>query len=271
MLKSIVGAMGLMLGLAAPALAQNQDQGNAWIPRDSVAFGKTYSEWAAAWQEWSLSIPASKHPLFDNGDCSTGQKGNDGKTGPVFFLGGKYCASGNPNCSPGAAKRACTVPAGRAIFFPVVNTADTVLEEQNVGSYTSECNPKGSTPPPITTINCLRQAGLDLIDPTTNLSVRIDGESIPNLKTNFREQSPVFDFTLPDAKDNLLVAVGEGPFTKCSLAPAGVDGSCFVGVDDGVYVMLSPLSGGNHTLHFTGTFPQFSNFKIDITYYLTVP
>jgi hypothetical protein len=210
--------------------------------------------------------------LFDNGDCSTGQKGLDGKTGPVFFLGGKYCSTNNPACSPGAARRACTVPAGRAIFFPVVNTPDTVLEEQNVGSFTPECNPKGSDPPPPTTINCLRQAAQDILDPTTNLSVQIDGESIPNLKTNFREQSPAFDFTLPGAKDNLLVAIGEGPFTKCSVAPAlaPAGGTCFVGVDDGVYVMLSPPSRGSHTLHFTGTFPQFTNFKIDITYILTV-
>jgi len=88
-----------------------------------VAFGKTYSEWAAAWQEWSLSIPASKHPLFNNGDCSTGQKGIDGKMGPVFFLGGGYAGPS------GAVKRTCTVPAGKALFFPIVNVEDTVLEE----------------------------------------------------------------------------------------------------------------------------------------------
>jgi len=282
MQKMIVGALGLISGLATTALAladgqnqnqnQNQNQYQSIIPRDSVAFGKTYGEWAAAWQQWSLSIPASKHPLFDNGDCSTGQKGLDGKTGPVFFLGGKYCATNNPSCSPGAGKRACSVPIGTALFFPVVNTADTVLEEGNIGSFSPECNPTNSNPAPPTTINCLRQAAQDVIDPTTNLSVSIDGATIPNqvLKTNFRVQSPVFSFTLPDANDNLLRAIGEGPFTRCSLAPAGVDGSCFVAVDDGVYVMLSPLSPGKHLLHFTGTFPQFSNFVIDITYYLTV-
>jgi len=268
MLKSIVGAMGLMLGLAAPtallADAQNQQNQNGFvIPRDSVAFGKTYGEWAAAWQQWSLSIPASKHPLFDapGSDCSTGQKGLDGKTGPVFFLGGKYNSA--------VAKRACTVPAGTALFFPVVNVEDTVLEEGNILSSFAEFNPTKADPPPPTTIVCLRQVGLDIIDPATNLSVQIDGESIPNLKTNFREQSAVFDFTLPDVKDNVLVAIGEGPFTNCSLALAGVDGSCFVGVDDGVYVMLSPLSRGSHTLHFTATLPQFK-FTLDITYYLTV-
>ena len=110
-----------------------------------------------------------------------------------------------------------------------------------------------------------------MIDATTSLSVQIDSQSIPNevLKTYFREQSPVFDFTFPNATDNLLVAGGEGPFTGCSLTPANVNGTCFLSADDGVYVMLSPLTAGSHTLHFTGTFPE-SNFTINITYNLTV-
>src|SRR5450631_195145 len=62
------------------------------IDRDSVAYGRTYSEWSAAWEQWSYSIPASQHPLFDNGDCSVGQ------SGPVWFLGGKFCYNGG-TCS----------------------------------------------------------------------------------------------------------------------------------------------------------------------------
>jgi hypothetical protein len=110
-----------------------------------------------------------------------------------------------------------------------------------------------------------------VIDATANLSVQIDSQSIPDevLKTYFREQSPVFDFTFPNATDNLLVAGAEGPFTGCALAPANVNGTCFVSADDGVYVMLSPLTAVSHTLHFTGTFPE-SNFNINTTYNLTV-
>jgi hypothetical protein len=52
------------------------------IDRDSIAYGRTYSEWSAAWEQWVYSIPASRHPLFDNGDCGTEQ------SGPVWFLGG---------------------------------------------------------------------------------------------------------------------------------------------------------------------------------------
>jgi hypothetical protein len=40
-------------------------------------------------------------------------------------------------------------------------------------------------------------------------------------------------------------------------------------VDDGVYVMLKPLGAGEHTLRFSGVFPQFE-FGIDMTYVITV-
>jgi hypothetical protein len=62
---------------------------------------------------------------------------------------------------------------------------------------------------PNPTINCLRKTAESFIDPTTNLKVEIDGQSIPDVKSNFREQSIAFDFTLPT--DNLLTAIGEGP------------------------------------------------------------
>ena len=78
------------------------------------------------------------------------------------------------------------------------------------------------------------------------------------MKSNFREQSPAFDITLPDG-ENVFNAEGL-PFA------AGTHGPM---VDDGIYVMLAPLSMGRHTLHFTGTFPQVP-FVIDITYKLCV-
>ena len=249
MKKSITRAVGLTVGLMVPGLALAQTPNV--IPRDSVAFGRTYGEWAAAWWQWSLSIPATAHPLFDTADCGTGQ------TGPVFFLGGKVCASNAPSCTPGSATRSCTVQAGKALFFPVVNTEDSTLEESAASSQSEECKPEQPNP----TINCMRKFAQDLIDPTTNLSVAIDGQTIPNLKSNFRVTSPAFDFTLP-SHDNLFNAVGEGPFSG---------GTYSLAVDDGVYVMIAPLSKGKHTLHFTGAFPQFKPpFVIDITYALTV-
>jgi hypothetical protein len=57
-----------------------------------------------------------------------------------------------------------------------------------------------------------------------------------------------------------FTAIGEGTFAA---------GSYFPAVDDGVYVMLSPLPHGQHVVHFGGSFPNFA-FTLDITYYITV-
>jgi hypothetical protein len=48
--------------------------------------------------------------------------------------------------------------------------------------------------------------------------------------------------------------------------PGGGSGEA---VSDGVYLMLHPLSRGEHTLRFGGTFDDFG-FSLDITYHITV-
>jgi hypothetical protein len=249
MKKSIAGGIGLVLGLMTPGSAQDEN-GKLVVPRDSVAFGRTYSDWAAAWDQWARSIPATAHPLFDTADCAVAQ------TGPIFFLGAKFCSTSATSCS-GSAKRKCTVPAGKALFFPIVGGGDSVLQETAPGQASPECAPELPNP----TINCMRRALQAAVDPTTKLALQIDGKQIPDLKSNFRLQSITYDFTLP-ASDNILNAIGAGPFSGGTYGPA---------VGDGVFVMLAPLSPGKHALHFTGTFPQFSPpFVFEITYNLTV-
>jgi hypothetical protein len=98
MKNAITGAIGLYLGLMTPGFAQ----ASPVIPRDSVAFGRTYSDWAAAWWQWALSIRATAHPLFDTADCGTGQ------TGPVFFWEEKFAPQ-----MPPVARRAAPRAAAR--------------------------------------------------------------------------------------------------------------------------------------------------------------
>ena len=227
-------AIAIVLGLALLAVPSIMAQ--LVVPASSVAYGRTYSEWSAAWQQWALSIPVANHPLFDNGDCSVGQ------SGPVWFLGGKFCALNNPNCGTTHVVRSCSVPAGKALYIPVLNAEWSVLEMND----------------PKFQIGDLRALAASNIDGATNLWFDIDGAKIPHLKKDFRVQSSAFVFTIPD--DNLFTAVGEGPYPG---------GSYFPGLDDGVYVMLAPLSGGSHKIHFHGTMPAF-NFTLDITYNLNV-
>ncbi len=229
-----VAVIVCLVVLAAPS-AWAQNPGPKIIPSDSVVYGKTYSEWSAAWQQWALSVPVASHPLFDNGDCSVGQSGS------VWFLGGKFCANNATNCGYNNVQRVCSVPAGKALYVAVFNSEDSTLED-----------------PARTQIFELRQYVSDILDQTTNLTLDVDGAAVPRLKERFRVQSPAFSFTLP--VDNQFAAIYGTPFAA---------GEYFPGLDDGVYVMLSPLPPGQHVLHFHGYLPAF-NFTLDVSYLLNV-
>jgi hypothetical protein len=121
---SVLLVAAALVFFAIPCRGQNtNDEKNPnVISRDSVAYGRTYGEWDAAWQQWAFSIPVTSHPLFDKGDCSVGQ------SGPVWFLGGKFCANGEP-CDLANVVRNCAIPHGKAIYLPAFNAEDSALEE----------------------------------------------------------------------------------------------------------------------------------------------
>ena len=69
------------------------------VPPQSPFLGLTYSEWAAEWFQRAYSMPSTRHPLFDNADCSEGQ------TSDVWFVDGRLGGVGFP-----LAGRNCTMP-----------------------------------------------------------------------------------------------------------------------------------------------------------------
>jgi hypothetical protein len=227
----LLGAMLLLAGSLTPAIQANGPGHFQVMDRDSVAYGRTYSEWSAAWWQWALSIPTKSHPLFDNGDISVGQ------SGPVWFLGGKFCATGG-TCSYTGVVRYENVPANTALYVAILNAEDSVLED-----------------PAHPEITDLRSVVGPFIDAAT-VSMQVDGQAIQDLKERFRVQSPAFVFTIPD--DNLFTAIGEGTFKA---------GSYFPAIDDAVYVMLAPLPPGHHKIYLSGSSEGFS---LDVTYYLNV-
>jgi len=195
------------------------------IDRDSIAYGRTYGEWSAAWEQWAGAIPTSKHPLFDNGDCSTGQ------TGPVWFLGGKFCPNGEA-CTLRNIVRNCSVPTGKALYFPILNSEDSVLEErlaENPGKPQFQQIP-------------MMRAALESYLSNAKASCTIDGVAIPQLMEKYRVQSVAFSFTLP--ADNYFTSFYGIRFPEGSFFPA---------VDDGWFVMLTPLPPGHHVLKWQGT------------------
>jgi hypothetical protein len=186
----------------------------------SSAFGTKFDEWSGQWWQFVLSFPASSNPLFD----ATGDRCVFGQRGPVWFLMGSL---------GGAVTRACAIPEGKALLFPLINIVDVSTASQTVEELRAEIAP--------------------LIDSTTNLSVEVDGTPIQQFVKSQRKsrvRSMAFEVTLPEG--NVF-----------GLAP----GAYSPAVDDGFYVMLKPLGVGPHTLHFHADRDGFSS---DVTYHLTI-
>lgn len=198
----------------------------------AFADSKSFNKLSADWVQWALSIPATENPTLDN----TGEKCVVGQRGEMWLLAGVF--------SGGTATRTCAVPAGKPIFFPVVN------------SFQINSPDVCGEPPENKSVDSLRSAAAAFIDGVSDLLVEVDGKAINNLR---RIQSQVFAVALPE--DNLFVA----PCAPLPV-PAGIYSPA---VDDGYYVKLTPLDEGPHSLRIRAENPS-QGFHLDVTYNLTV-
>jgi hypothetical protein len=189
------------------------------LPPNSVAYGKTYGAWSAAWWQYVVAQPVSSNPLFD----ATGAGCRKAQSGRVFFLVGDASAP----------RDQCTVPAGKALFFPLVNAF-------NVSTPSVE--------PPKTAQEAWAELE-SIFGPFSALHATVDGVAIANLNpatTPYRVcagpvarcSAPPFSMFLPAENIFGNPAIGEGTYE-----PA---------VADGFYVMLAPLTPGPHTITFGG-------------------
>jgi len=221
--------------LAAPQRTDKSDdkgggQRSLVFSPDAAPYGKSYGEWSAQHWQWLLSIPASTNPAND----FTGANGAVGQSGNVWFLAGSFCPEPQATCSDFTVTRNLSVPAGTALFFPLLDSECSTVEGN--GSTDAE----------------LRSCASGFMDLGTGLSCDIDGVSITDLNS-YRVQSPFFAFGPLPAGNILGVPAG-------STSPS---------VSDGVFLMVKPLDAGSHTIHFTGAIPTFG-FGMHITYNLTV-
>jgi len=215
--------------------------------------GLTYQQWSAKWWQWAWHIPFDSNPIFDTTGASCGID----QSGPVWFLAGT---------SGFSAERDCTVPAGKMIFFPIVNLGNDY-----------PCLDLTKTPPRIDpnfqpgpgqsleqflTIGFgpLRDGktvipGADQAeDHVTALSASLDGVPVQNLilppdTSKYRATSPLFVFNGDPSLLKWDPCVGPWHFA----------------VSDGYWIMLKPLSPGPHTL----TFIQGAS-TVSVTYHLTI-
>ncbi len=204
---------------ASEATARKANVNPGVLPPNSHAYGKTYGAWSAAWWQYVVAQPVSSNPLFD----PTGAGCRNGQSGKVFFLVGDAT-------SP---RDQCTVPAGKALFFPLVNAF-------NVNTPSVE--------PPKTAQEAWDELE-GIFGPFSALHASIDGVAVANLDpatTPYRAcagpdarcGAPAFSMFLP--AENIF---GNPGITEGTYEPA---------VADGFYLMLAPLTRGPHTITFGG-------------------
>jgi hypothetical protein len=193
---------------------------------------ESFKKLSAEWWQWALSIPASVNPQLDITD---GRNAVVGQRSSIWFLAGIF--------GGGTATRTCSVPQGTALFFPVINGVG--INTPNVCGSSQE------------SVNEVRNDAAMQIAGAANLSVTLDGVAITIPP---RVESKVFAVALPE--DNVFNSLCGGPGS----VPAGVYSPA---AGDGFYVLLDPLSVGNHTLHFHAERPA-GKLNQDVTYNLTV-
>jgi hypothetical protein len=145
---------------------------------------------------------------------TTGQFCREGQSGNVFFL------AANPATEPVP----CTIRTGTSIFLAIANAECSTVE-----------------PPPFfgsneTELRACAKCFADRIVPSS-LQVTVDGQALGDLP-RYRAESPLFSFAYP--ADNIFGIPG-GPATGDA-------------VSDGYWIYLNPLSAGEHTVSFSGSF-----------------
>jgi hypothetical protein len=215
---TIVAVLFVLLAALSPVVCQAQGNNPRIIPVQAKFRGLTYAQWEVKWWQALFAIPAPGSPFFSGGRFGD-EKG-------LLFLTGVG----------GGVTVDITIPAGTALFFPIINAECSSLD----------------LPPFFGGTEAEQRACANFfMDNVSGLFAEIDGQTVQNIG-GYRSQSPQFTFTVP--ADNILGV--PGPATGTS-------------VDAGFYLLLAPLSVGTHTIHFTGTFEPFS-FTIDTTYIVTV-
>jgi hypothetical protein len=157
------------LALAFTSIGAAAKKAPIWPPQ-AHPHGLTYSEWAAAWWQWAVSVPLDEdgnHPLLDE----TGALCASGQEGKVWFL------AGSP--TSGIFTRSCTVPTGTALLIPIVNYI--FCPEPNEPQTEEYARSQVSFVP----------------GGASDLSATIDGHPVSDIQGRYFEESTLFELVLP--------------------------------------------------------------------------
>ena len=196
---------------------------------------------ARGWVRWALSLPWSTGPVND----TTGASCAMGQEGPIWYLAG---TSGGP------VTRECTIPAGKKIVLPLVNSWWTFPEE----FYPDEESIEEGIPESIAWLE-------DNFAHTCSLTLRIDGEDV------------VAGGDFDGMVEALYVETFE-PF-EIDLHPSdhfmtqyGVAGGPMLTTGAGFYARLKKLTPGDHVLEFGASLCEGEElwFETSATYQLHI-
>lgn len=212
-------------------------------PIGSTPYGMTYDEWAAIYRIWQTGIPAERNPVRD----PTGEFCGEEQSGPVWFLASLL--------GPGSTDRECSVPAGKAVYVPLVGILSWAPDDIEELSFLLELF-LGIDTSQLTDEEILRDFSNWVLDGVGYLSLTVDGVPYEDL-FSYRAESPAFDMEDSDLYDSVGV-----PYSHPNLS-----------VTVGYALILLPLPAGEHTIEVFAQFddsPLLGNAALAVTYHLTV-
>ena len=196
------------------------------FPPGGKPYGLTYADHIKNFWKWAIKTPANENPVNDptGVKCATGQENTNSS---VFYL-----AFNNG----GTSQRTCKVPAGKALFIPVmqVESSDKELPKASVAD--------------------LSNSAKNDQDHVNSLYLKI-GDKEYNFQDldKYRTHTDAFEVVFPD---NGIFGVLKGGVSKA--------------VADGRYIITEPLAKGTYPIHFKSSLIDPSNpdtnFAQDITY-----
>lgn len=199
-------------------------------------YGHTHEELSGEWWAWHFGMPQAGNPVFDltGADCANGQPDD------VFFLAGTYGESAN---------RACTIPADRPVFFPIVNAS-----ADNGGVPADMLSPEAD----------LAGFARDSMDSIDTMRLEIDGETWDTEALRALRVAARFAYDVPDVHPNVY------DFYELEFS-----GRVEPSFSDGYWVYLPPLPPGAHTIAFSAhdsgdPADPMDDWGLDVRYDLTV-
>lgn len=201
---------------------------------------KTQYEWSAEWWTTFLEAPSVGNPLVFNDSDSASLEDINNPSSPVFFLTGSL----DPSIQP--INRTVTIPENKAVFFPLYNAFNAEPAESGI----------------LPSVLCSN------ISPVTGnmLSATLDGVHIP-IDGDF---TPWRQYC-GDQPDSGNFVVNELPGSLLQSLAGDEQTLPYNFVSDGYWLLLTPLTPGEHTITFGASDSQGTTLQNNTYHITTVP